>query len=385
VIVDTALGPKQCVRKKETLHPPTLNEWAAPNTTLFDSPPTHLQWRLRALGSGSAGPGRRCARSGRRWRKCSGGPTRTDGSLLGWRPSWTKQTASPPSPVGQPGPKQSPNRTGRLLSSRTIRIRTGTGWTGAPGRELAPGPCLEWAWLAETAARYWTPGRSTENSSWVFVFLEGGVGKRGGATTLCSFFSEEGWEGCYIYIIFYKHGNTNMQTTVCDSSDANKRSPRELMVKNDRRGSINSSSPKATKRDSCSYHFNLTVIHFFLLLLLLPVIGQICPGWAPLRILFWLYRLTNPQCRTTPFWGCPAAARSNRGFFGEGGRGLFLRRRAQCREGDNGAFGTGALVRCAVNAFVFCAAENEIAFSPLWSKWSLPSASSSSSSASPDA
>lgn len=44
-------------------------------------PTTHLQWRLHALGSGSAGPGHQCARSGRRLRKCSDGQTRTDGSL----------------------------------------------------------------------------------------------------------------------------------------------------------------------------------------------------------------------------------------------------------------------------------------------------------------
>lgn len=137
---------------------------SAPPPPLFF---THLRWRLRALGSGSAGPGHRCARSGRRSRKCWGGQTRTDGSLPWWPLSWTKQTASPPGRAGQPGPRQSPNRIGRPLSSRTIRIRTGTGWTGAPGRELPPGPCLEWAWPAETAARDRTLGRSTGNSSLV--------------------------------------------------------------------------------------------------------------------------------------------------------------------------------------------------------------------------
>lgn len=88
---------------------------------------THLQWKLRVLWSGSAVPGHRCARSGRRLRKCSGGQTRTDGSLPGWPLSWTKQTASRPGRAVQPGPKQSPNRTDQPLSLQTIRIRTGTG------------------------------------------------------------------------------------------------------------------------------------------------------------------------------------------------------------------------------------------------------------------
>lgn len=111
-----------------------LNEWKAlveigrkKNKNNSHSSFTHLQWKLRVLWSGSAVPGHRCARSGRRLRKCSGGQTRTDGSLPGWPLSWTKQTASRPGRAVQPGPKQSPNRTDQPLSLQTIRIRTGTG------------------------------------------------------------------------------------------------------------------------------------------------------------------------------------------------------------------------------------------------------------------
>lgn len=148
---------------------PSMNErHQATVKSQHDSPLTHLQWRLHAPGSGSAGPGHQYARSGRRLRKCSGGQTRTDGSLPWWLLSWTKQTASPLGRFGQPGPKQFPNRTGQPLSLQTIRIRIGTGWTGEPERERGPGPCLEWAWLAETAERYRTQGRSTGNSSWFF-------------------------------------------------------------------------------------------------------------------------------------------------------------------------------------------------------------------------
>lgn len=147
VIVDTVLcahdnvyikGRERRPPSKQTHiqspHPPTHTslQWMRSTKrqrkhSICPLPFTHLQWRLRAPESGSGGPGHRCARSGRRLRKCSGGQTRTDGSLTWWPLSWTKQTASPLGRVGQPGPRQSQNRTGQPLNSQTIRIRTGTG------------------------------------------------------------------------------------------------------------------------------------------------------------------------------------------------------------------------------------------------------------------
>lgn len=297
---------------------------------------THLQWKLHALGSGSAGPGHRCARSGRRSRKCSGGQTRTDGSLPWWPLSWTKQTASPLGRAGQPGPKQSPNRTGRPLSSQTIRIRTGTGWTGAPGREQPPGPCLEWAWLAETAARCRTLGRSTGNSSWL-LFL--------------SFFSSFFLSFLFFFWsdkLFYS-ANTNMQTRIWDSSDANKRSPRELLVWKTI-GAEASIVGRQLQQNAALAHIIKTWLWF---------IFRYWPDLSRAPLFSVAYKPAMPTTWTLLyglhrwFWSNPFSSVA-----------LFA--------GDNGLGFSKAPWSTAVNALFL--RWDQIAFSPLWSKWSLPSA-----------
>ena len=52
-------------------------------------PSSYLQCRQRVLVSAGPEGGRERARSGRRWRRCWGGPTRTSGSPGGWPASWS--------------------------------------------------------------------------------------------------------------------------------------------------------------------------------------------------------------------------------------------------------------------------------------------------------